>query len=208
MIKNKKIIMLCLVVTALSTVIASTSSAVLPHVRDGWLIGMSFGLGYGEVTFANDLVGDTVDGVTPQIRFGHMLGKNYSATVEYNGWMYETGQLPDKYRISLQGVMAALTWYPGNPESAFGGMFVRAGCGLGWTGLAAVQLDEDLIQEYGIRKDESGLALGFAFGYEMRIVENLAGGMAVGVNYLDIWKDIFEKAYIIPLTLSLTWYWD
>lgn len=206
--KMKKIIVWCSLATALLSVFASVSTATLPHNRDGWFIGMAYGLGFGEVTFVGDIVGETTDGVTPQIRFGHMLGKKFSASVEYNGWMYETGKLPDKYRISLQHVMAAVTWYPGNPESAFGGMFVRASCGLGWTGFAVVELDEDLVQGHGAREDETGLGVALALGYEMRFAEDLAGGLSLGYNYLDIGGDIFNTAYFLPLTLSLTWYWD
>ncbi len=205
--KIKKIFVQYLLAAALVAGFAGMSTAAKPHDRDGWLLGMGYGMSYGEVTFVTDIVGDTKDGVTPQVRFGHMVGKHFSASVEYNGWVYETGQLPDKYRVSLQQVMAALTWYPGNSESHSGGLYVRASCGLGWSGFAMVELDDDLIQGEGGRIDETGLGLAMALGYELRIARDVAAGLSFGYNYLDINGDLFNEAYFTPLTFSLNWYW-
>jgi hypothetical protein len=206
--KIQNITVWCLLLSVLTVAWTSVACAGNPHKRDGWILGVAYGMGLGEVTFSNELVGETRDGAIPQIRFGHMLGENFSATVEYDGWVYELGRIPDKFRVSLQQVMAGLTWYPGSADKASGGMYLRACAGLGWAGLAAIELDEDLLQTHGARIDESGLGLAFAFGYEMRIVEDLAAGLSVGYNYLDIGGDIYDEAYFVPLTFSLNWYWD
>ncbi len=178
------------------------------HTRDGWLVGFGFGFAYGEATFANDMAGDTRNGVNPQICLGHMLGKSISASLDYNGWVYEFGSVPDKFRVSMQNISAAITWYPGNPKGVSGGIFLRATGGLAWTSLAVIELDDDLIQDQWVREDELGLGLGLAFGYEMRITEEVASGLSVGYNYMDIGGDIFESGYYVPVALSLTWYWD
>ncbi len=61
------------------------------HIRNGWFIGMGYGYGRGEITTANGHDFSYRNGATPQIRFGHAVGKKFLAGVEYGGWMFEWG---------------------------------------------------------------------------------------------------------------------
>jgi len=198
-----------LTVAFLSILPVDRAMAGHPHQRDGWLLGMSYGYGRGRIkAFDSGDQYDFHDGTTPQIRFGHMLGDHLALHVEYGGWMLEDGILPDKMRISMQDVVLAATWFPGSPQSAWGGFYLRAGAGLGWASAALIEINEDLEQEFSQRKDETGLGLQFAFGYEWRIAHNTAAGLGLSLQHLDIGGEIFQNTTFVPLTFSLGWYWD
>ena len=183
--------------------------AGIPHERGGWLLGMSYGYGRGRMkALGNQDEYKFHDGVTPQIRFGHMLGNHLALHMEYGGWMLEDGILPDKLRISMQDVVLAATWFPGNSGSAWGGFYLRAGAGLGWASAALIEINDDLEQEFSRRKDETGLGLQFALGYEWRIARHTAAGLGLSLQHLDIGGDIFQSTTFVPVTFSLGWYWD
>jgi hypothetical protein len=201
-----------LVVAALLSLLPlAPARAAHPHERDGWLIGMSYGYGRGRFTEAvSESSGDYEfrGGATPQIRFGHMVGKHVALHLEYGAWMFEDGVIPLKARVSMQDLVLAATWYPGNPETAWGGFFVRAGAGLGWASVALIELNEELEQTHGDRLDESGLGVQFSLGYEWRFTREVALGLGVGVQHLDIGGDFYDETTFVPTFFSLNWYWD
>jgi hypothetical protein len=139
-----------LIVLAALLTAADDAAALSPHVRDGWVLGLSYGGARGKAEFgeigteiAGQTSGKTEDGVSPQIRFGHMLGRHFGLGVAYTGWMYETGTLPIKYRYSMQNIMLAGTWYPGQADSPLGGLYLRGAAGLAWSSIAEVEIVED-----------------------------------------------------------------
>ena len=193
---------------------AGPASALKPHVRDGWLVGVSYGYSEGNIDWANLDQGAYKGGAVPQIRFGRMLSRKLALGLEYHGWMLEKGFVPYKFRSSLQSVTLAVTWYPGNSGSALEGFFMRAGAGYGWAGFTIVEIDEippdhvPLEQEHGTRKDEAGIGYNFQLGYEFRLSRAFAAGLGLGFDYLSINDVIYESAYYFPITLTATWYWD
>ena len=177
------------------------------HVRDGWFIGMGYGYGRGVLTASDQQDYSYRNGATPEIRFGHSVGKHWLAGLEYGGWMFEEGDADIKYRYSLQSVNAAVTWHPGEADAYWGGFYTRAGLGLAWGRVVEVEI-EDQIQVKSTAVTETGLSLVFQIGYEFRITHNAAAGLSTGWTQLDIGKDLFEEARYVPLALTLNWYWN
>ena len=195
---------------ALTAVLAAANPALAlqPHVRDGWVLGLSYGRPRGEATFASDFEGETEDGASPQIRFGHMLGRHLALGASYAGWMYETGAVPIKYRFSSQTILLAATWFPGRPDGALGGFYVRGGVGLGWAAVTEIELVEGEEQGHGDRETETGLGAELNLGYEFRVVRNVAVGLGIGLNHLAIDGDLYDRSTFYPTTLHLAWYCD
>jgi len=211
------------IAVAALALLAGDAFALSPHVRDGWVLGLSFGGARGKATFnalpegaggaAVSGEAKTEDGVSPQIRFGHMLGRHLALGASYSGWMYETinpaGTNPaqDKLRFSLQNIMLGVTAYPGSADSGWGGLYIRGGVGLAWTAITQVTLVEGEEQGHGHRDQETGLGLELNLGYEFRLVRNMSAGLGFGVNHQDIGKSYYEKSTFYPVTLNLGWYW-
>ena len=207
---------------------AGQAAALKPHLREGWMVGLSYGYSQGHIDWAGKSQGhpDWPDygpeegqksyrgGALPQMRLARMISGSVALGLEYHGWMLEKGSVPDKWRSSLQSLTMAATWYPGNPGSALAGLYLRGGVGYGWAGLTYVEIDEEpqdhvpLDQEHGDRIDESGLALQFQLGYEFRFSKSFAAGLGMGFDYLAINQDIYNSSYYFPITLTGAWYWD
>ncbi|RKZ13685.1 hypothetical protein DRQ50_10115 [bacterium] len=185
------------------------AAALHPHERDGWMLGLSYGPARGNITFGAGLDEsvEIQDGVSPQIRLGHSLGRHFSVGASYAGWMYETGVVPVKFRLSLQNILAAVTWYPGDPTRSLGGFYVRGGVGLAWTRITGIELHEDEEQGHGEHLQESGLGFEITLGYEFRVTHNAAFGMSLGAHGLNIQGDIFKDASFAPFVFTGAWYW-
>jgi hypothetical protein len=210
---SRKIMIVTVVTIALATGLtpAGDALALSPHVRDGWVLGLSYGGARGKATGGSGTAGEsgeTEDGVSPQIRFGHMVGGRFSLGASYAGWMYETGTTPIKYRYAMQTILLAASWYPGRPDNAWGGLVVRGGAGLGWANFTEVELVAGEEQGHGDRTTETGFGWELNIGYEWRLVRDVSAGIGFGVNHLDIGKTLTEKATFYPVTLNLGWYWD
>ncbi len=211
---NLKKITSALCLLGLICLIVGSATAAKPHVREGWLVGVSFGYSEGNIAWGNENQGGYRGGATPQIRFGRMISSSFALGLDYNGWMLEKGVVPVKLRSSLQSVSLTGTWYPGQGGSALDGFYLRGGAGYAWAGLTFIEIDEEphehvpLYQEHGTRFDESGLALNFMVGYEFRMSRIFAAGLGLGFNYLSIGRDIYDSAYYFPFTLTGIWYWN
>ena len=195
------------VVLVVAVLMPGAPACAEDHVRDGWFIGMGYGYGRGVITTSDGLDFSYRNGATPQIRFGHSVSKHFQAGMEYGGWMFEEGDVDFKYRYSLQTVTAALSWFPGEENSYWGGFYGRAGVGLAWGRGVRVTL-EDQEQVESVNITETGLGLIFQFGYEFRITHNAAAGLSLGYSHLDIDKDLFKEARYVSAALTLNWYWD
>jgi hypothetical protein len=187
---------------------AGDADALEPHARDGWVLGLSYGGARGKAEFAGGVSAETEDGVSPQIRFGHMLGRHLSLGASYVGWLYETGDAPIKYRFSMQNIMLALTWYPGRADSPLGGLYLRGGAGLAWASIAEVELVVGEEQSHGERETDTGLGLELNLGYEFRVAHSAAVGLGIGINHQLIDGELYDTSTYFPVTLNLGWYWD
>jgi hypothetical protein len=184
------------------------ANAVEPHDREGWVLGLAYGQARGEAEFAGDRSANTEDGVSPQVRLGYMLNRHFSLGASYVGWLYETGTVPTKLRLSMQNIMLAGTWYPGRGDSPLAGLYVRVGAGLAWSSIAEVELVEGEEQGHGERETDTGLGLELNLGYEFRVVHNTAVGVGFGINHQIIDGTLYETSTYFPVTLNLGWYWN
>ena len=206
---------------ALATVITVVGDAVAlePHVRDGWVLELSYGISNGKATFADGIdlgefdfpdvsEAETEDGASTHYGLGHMVGKHVALGVGYTGWMYETGEVPTKYRFSFQNIMATATWYPGQPDNALGGFYVRGGVGLAWSAITVVPLSAEEEQGHGTRFLDTGLGLELNVGYEFRVFKVMGAGLGMGFNYQSLNGDYYQKSAFAPLLMNLSWYWN
>ena len=191
----------------LTVLLPGTNVRAEDHIRDGWYIGMGYGYGRGVITGGNEKDYSYRDGATPQVRFGHSVGQHFMAGIEYSGWMFEEGDIHEKYRYSLQNLDAALTWHPGPVDAYWGGFYARAGIGLAWGRAVVVEIEEQ-VQVASYAFTETGLGLVFNVGYEFRITHNAAAGLSMGWNHLNIGEFLFDKARYVPVVFTLNWYWD
>lgn len=179
------------------------------HTRTGWLVGIGYGGGAGRYTTG---AGETVDaerGAAPQIRVGRILAGRWMLGVNYEGWFHEFGDVGEKQRYSLQNLALAATFFPGRPQDATGGIFLRGGVGLAWGRHAVVPLEMvegTLTQEHGTATNEAGLGFVFGAGYEFRVVEHCAVGLAASLDYLTIGQDVFDEGLYAPIALNVNFY--
>jgi hypothetical protein len=204
---------LLLTVAGLLALLPAASAAGHPHTRDGWLAGLAYGYGRGRVQpFDDSSTYSFRNGVTPQIRLGRMVHPHLALQFEYGGWMYEEGGdlevIPLKARVSMQNAVLAATWYPGSRDNAWGGLYLRAGAGVGWASFGLVVITEEGEEGAKARLDESGFGVQAALGYEWRFARRTAAGLNIGVQHLDIGGAIYDKTTWVPVTMSLAWYWD
>jgi hypothetical protein len=94
-----------------------------------------------------------------------------------------------------------MTFYPGNV-----GFFVRGGVGFGSVSFEA-QLDEGPLAGFTLNKDETGLGLLAAAGYEVRLSRKFALGPQVDYAYLFVGGDLVDSANFVNGSLQFNWYW-
>ena len=185
---------------------AGDASALRYHPRPAWMAGVGFGIGRGTFTDPAGVESGYRNGVTPQIRVGRMLGQRSMVGLNYDGWLIEFGEVPTKFRRSLQNVALAVTLFPGNPKGPSGGLYLRAGAGIGWTGTAEVEIVPGGKQERGERVDEWGVGAVGELGYEFWISDKFAAGLVSGINYFDIGETIVDTAWFGSAALTLNLY--
>jgi hypothetical protein len=179
------------------------------HTRDGWLVGIAYGGGLGRFTTGDGQTLDAKRGATPQIRVGLRIAPRWMLGINYEGWLYELGNVEEKQRFSLQNVVLAASFFPGDPANASGGIFLRGGVGLGWGRHAIVPLEMvngEIEQGHGESTDESGLGLMAGIGYEFRVAEHCAVGLAASADYLSISKKIFDDGLYFPVAVNVNYY--
>ena len=192
---------------------AGEASAMKVHERDGWMFGVGIGYGESKITTGSSVGNFTTDwqeGACPQLRFGRMLGRHLMVSVDQKGWLDEQGVESSKVRVGIQNVTAALTVYPGNPETVTGGMYFRGGVGFANARLTVFQnsfigAGPDSLDD-GEHRDEGGVGVTLGGGYEFRLSSALAAGIDVSANFQQIDSAIFEKTWFFPAVLSLNWY--
>ena len=176
------------------------------------MVGVGFGVGRGSFENVDGSDSEYRNGAAPEIHLGRALGEHFMAGISYEAWLIEFGtvdpDLPDKIRRTLQNLTVAFTVYPGNQRGASGGIFLRAGIGMGWAGTGEKDAQPGEKQDEGTRYDEWGTGVFGAGGYEFWISDNFTAGLSATFNYFNIDGDKFvNKAAFGALILNLNLYW-
>jgi hypothetical protein len=209
--KRTMILMLSLA-SLFTAVLCAEASALKYSDRRPWMANIGIGIGTGTFDDVDDTQREFRTGAVPQIRFGRMLGRHFMVSLNYQGWIIEFDQYGDaeiddaKIRRSLQDLALGLTWFPGSPESAWGGLYLRAGAGLGWSGTAVIPVEEGGKQEHGERIDDWGTGYLGEIGYDFWISDNSTIGLTACYNYLDLDGEIVRTAWFSATSLTLSLY--
>jgi hypothetical protein len=195
----------------LVTFLAEPALAIRLQERPTWMAGVSWGFARGKFKGGSDPFepfqsGTYHDGAMPQIHFGFKPWKHFMVGAHYEAWMIEFGEPPIKYRRSMQNLSAGLTWFPGNPQGVTGGIYLRAGGGMGWVGSAAVEVAEEEAQQHGERIDEWGYSVFGDGGYEFWISRNATLGAGVTFNYLGIGEVQVDSGWFSGLVANFNLY--
>jgi hypothetical protein len=185
--------------------------ALYPHKRGGWEAGVGYGLGYGKIWAGSGLKiaeTDWIDGACPQIRIAKFLNPHLSIGYYQQEWMDVKGYGDTQIFVSLQNFTAAMTVYPGNPDHVTGGLYMRGAVGFsnGRLDVAAKtgsNLDTTSASTY---RNEGGLGVSAAIGYELRIFKSVAFGGEASAQYQTIDQAYFKETWYFPACLTLSWY--
>jgi len=184
--------------------------ALRTHERPAWNIGLGMGYGRGTLETPGGSRDRYQNGAAPQIHIGHQLGQHFMLGVQYEGWMVEFGGVRDtlgvKFRRSLQNFALAGTWFPGNPQSAWGGVYLRGTTGIGWASTAVSEVHKDQPQHNAPRLDEWGMGISASLGYEFRIAKDFATGLSVNFAGFDIGEQIVDRGGFSALLMHLNIY--
>ncbi len=185
---------------------APAAHAMRYQERPDWQVGV--GLGYGRGTFEDPAGSRSAyrDGPAFQLRLGRALGRHAQVGIHYDTWMIEYGQVPTKHRNVQQGLGLGFTWFPGRPQDATGGIFLRASAGMGWIGIAEKEAIPGQAQGEGERTDEWGYNVVADAGYEFWIGRNFTAGVGAVFGYLGISRTLVDRAGFAALTLNLNLY--
>jgi hypothetical protein len=199
-------------IIAMLLAVGGGASALKYSERPPWMANIGIGLGKGTFDDVDDTERVFRMGAVPQIRFGRMLGRHLLLDINYQGWIIEFDQYGDveiedaKIRRSLQNFGMGLAWFPANPEGPWGGLYLRAGAGMGWSGTAVVPVEEGGKQEHGERQDDWGTAYFGELGYEFWISGNSTLGLTATYNYFDIEGAIVNTAWFSAASMTLSLY--
>jgi hypothetical protein len=212
MCRNARTLVLGAVLLASAVGAAPRSAlALFPQKRGGWEAGVGYGLGYGKIeggSTLNNAETDWIDGGCPQIRLAKFINSKWSVGYYQQEWMDVRGHGDDQIFVSLQNFAAALTLYPGDPERASGGLYFRGAVGfsngrLQVEELTGSNLDTLVASTY---RNEGGLGLSGAVGYELRVLPTVAFGGEVSAHYQSIDQAYFKESWFFPTVLTLSWY--
>jgi hypothetical protein len=205
-------ITIAITLAAILVCCCGSADALKYQERSPWMANVGIGIGKGRFDDIDDTQRVYRSGAVPQIRFGRMLGRHFMVSLNYQGWILEFDRSGDivledaKIRRSLQDFTLGLAWFPGNPESAWGGLYLRAGAGAGWAGTAIIPVHEDEAQEHGERHDDWGTGYLAEFGYDFWISNDAAVGLIASYNYFDLDGDIVKTAWFTSMNLTLSLY--
>jgi opacity protein-like surface antigen len=197
----------------LAIVIAQDAFAMRYQPHPNWMVAVAWGLGRGSFSAGSMGIGGAEyrNGAAPQIRFGRKFAEHWMVNIYYDAWLIEfDADDPDtgstervKWRRTLQDFGVGFTVYPGNLNGASGGIYLRAGAGLGWAGTARVDIIAEEAQGSGDRIDEWGTGFSVGGGYDFWISSNFQAGIGLTYNYFDIGEAIVDTAWFTAGTLNL-----
>ena len=202
----------------LSAALATDVFALQKHERDGWVAGIAFGYGVSKIKSGetlNELESGWNQGATPRLGIGHMIGRRFMLGYEQCQWMEEQGLGEAAVRGSLQTFGLELNWFPGNPQSATGGIYLRGGAGFAnarvaltphavGSGSSGGSSGDSVHTEEHV--DEAGTSYMLGIGYEFRVAKPFAIGADLTANYQVIHKELFDTNWFVPITVQLNWY--
>jgi hypothetical protein len=199
------------VLATLGLALPAVSEALTHQKRPDWMIGVGMGYGRGQFEGPGGQEDSYRNGAVPGIYFGRMLGQHLMVGGSYEGWMLEFGGTVNdtvavKFRRSLQNVGFAVTVFPGNPENATGGIYLRATVGAGWAGTAALAVHAEEAQHNAPRVDEWGVGASAGVGYEFWIIPRFTAGLGLSFDYLDIGEQIVDRGRFGGLLLNVNLY--
>jgi hypothetical protein len=190
------VVRIALVLGAGGIVTLPAVSQARPHERNGFLIGFGIGGGSGDVSFDGGSDTDREGGVGGNFRVGYATRPDLTVHFEASSWLRDE----DEVSLSFTLAAAALTFYPGNA-----GFFVRGGVGFG-TSRWDAQVGEPF-EGFTLSKNETGLGLLGAAGYEVRLSRKFALGPQVDYAYLFVGGDLVDSANFVNGSLQFNWYW-
>ena len=173
----------------------------LMHIRNGWMVGLSAGYGIGKSlnTDGNTFLDQGSNAVG--IRFGKMINPHILIHAEWDGWVYTEEEISPKTEYSLLNYTLACSYYPGNPETLAGGIYLRGGVGVALTNVV-IPDDDNSSDNY-----ESGFGLLIGAGYELRLSRKFALGIGAGYNKLIInGGKYFKSGQFIPFYMDFNYY--
>jgi hypothetical protein len=201
---------------------AAPASALKPHERGGWAFGLGFGVGAGDIRTVTGDDDRWDEAVIPQLRLIKNFGNHWGVGFEHHNWFYEFGTEGEveqalKIRTAMQTFTLSLSWYPGNPQNAWGGLFFRAGFGPALANLAlAIPEPGNPEEETQLRQDEWGWGVNIGVGYEFRLTRSFAAGFFISGDYLSIsdhsgsdlqfGQQIFDEGRFGSTALHFLWY--
>jgi hypothetical protein len=165
------------------------------------MIGLSAGLGSGGLTNSNTGETFTEDAFVGGFRVGNMLNPHILLHAEIDAWIRDDViGVETEVQLSLWNFAIATTWFPGEPESALGGLWLRFGVGLSMTRVD--QLGTGVL----LSTSKGGWGWLIGAGYELRLTRSFALGVGVGYEAVRPDSDLFEDGSFIPMTVDLNWY--
>jgi hypothetical protein len=208
----KRTAVITLTIIALLSCAAGNAGALKYRKRDPWMVNVGIGIGTGKFDDYDEVTREWRTGAVPQIRLGRMIGRHFMISLNYQGWLIEFDRYGDneledaKIRRSLQDLAFGIAWFPGNPEGPWGGLYLRAGGGMGWSGTAVIPVEEGGKQEHGYRQDDWGTAWFGEVGYEFWISDNATIGIVTSYTYFDIQGRIVQTAWVTAGGITLALY--
>lgn len=216
------------ILVLLIVLVASPAAALdtMGRQDQGWTLGIGFGMGRAQVDYLEgEIESDLREGVNTEWRIGKMLTPKLALTFDYQGWMLEEGDLTvfeARFRQGLQIWGLGLTWYPGNPENGWGGMYFRISGGPALANFAITEVPgEDPTDSHGDqeRLDEWGWGIGSSVGYEFFVTDTVGIGPSLNFAYQSIEtadddstlgqaidEQLIDQGRWFTLTILGTWY--
>jgi len=198
--------------------------ALTKQPRPAWMVGISWGLGRGVFQSPDGETQKYSEGGIALIRFGRMVGSRAMVALNYTGWIIEfdeehrgngelslfTDEVTDstiiKSRRSQQQMALSLYWFPGRPNGASAGVYLRAGAGMSWSGSNEVPITPGAPQGHGNRLDEWGWGLSAEGGYEFWVSRNATLGLGVFYNYMSAQETIVDNGWLAGAAINFNIY--
>jgi hypothetical protein len=195
-------IALSLAALTLTTLLAAAAQAGdHPNARRGWIVG--FGLGSGSSMVEYDRPSGKYESDDDEIggafgvRVGYGLSDRFTLTLDTDGYQ----QKDDDWETSIGATVAMATYHFGG-----GGFFLRAGLG---AGRLETKVPADLTGSPAVAFEKTGPVAALGFGYEWRVGEKFALGLALDsrgggiADFGDLEEISFGKS---TLGMQFNWY--
>jgi len=185
--------------------VCEEAQALTKQPRPTYMAGLGTGLGRGDFNSSDGSSHAYSEGGVAFVRCGRMLGSKTMIGFDYTGWIIEIDESPEepqsglfsddsgdstiiKSRRSQQHLAFSVYLFPGNPKGATGGIYLRAGVGMGWASYNEVPITLGAPQGHGHRSDEWGWGASAGGGYEFWVSRNSTLGLGLFYNYMSLDK--------------------